>query len=309
MRTLIQTKFNFWLFLFLSIHCLAQESEPAMTAEEIASAVEEVNNSMKYEYGTVDLLGGIAKIQVPEGYKFLNKEQSEYVLTELWGNPPSEVQGLLFPADMGPVSDDFTYAVEISYSEEGYIKDDDAKGLDYNELLKEMKSDAKEGNVYRAEQGYATVDLIGWASAPFYDDVNKKLHWAKELKFEGSDENTLNYNIRILGRKGYLNLNAIGDIDVLPVFQNNVDEILASVDFSEGNQYADFNPDIDKMAAYGIGGLIAGKVLLKAGLLAKFGLILVKFWKVIALALVAIGAGVKNYFGGKTEEKKGSINS
>ena len=138
---------------------------------------------------------------------------------------------------------------------------------------------------------------------PFYDSENKKLYWAKELKFEDSEINTLNYNIRILGRKGYLNLNAIGDMTILNEFKGDVDQIFASVSFKEGSTYREFNPSIDKIAAYGIGGLIAGKVLLKVGLLAKLGILLAKFWKILLVAIVAIGAGIKRFMGVKKEEE------
>jgi uncharacterized membrane-anchored protein len=141
--------------------------------------------------------------------------------------------------------------------------------------------------------------LIGWASEPYYDQANKKLHWAKELKFGESEVNTLNYNIRILGRKGYLNMNAIGDMDALPDFQRDIDKILASVEFNEGQRYSDFNPDIDEVAAIGIGGLIAGKVLAKAGFFAM----LLKFWKVIAVGAVAAFSMLrKKIFGSKDTE-------
>ena len=162
-----------------------------------------------------------------------------------------------------------------------------------------MKESFAEGNKIRVEKGYPTMDFVGWASTPFYDEANKKLHWAKELKFEGSPINTLNYNIRILGRKGFLELNAIGEMTMLDEIKNNIDPILGSVNFNDGNRYSDFNPDIDKVAAYGIGGLIAGKLLAKAGLLAKIGIILAKFWKIIALAFIGLFAGMKKFFGKK----------
>jgi len=54
------------------------------------------------------------------------------VLTDLWGNPPSEPIGLLFPEAMKPMHDAFTYAVEIEYAEEGYIDDEEAEDLVYN---------------------------------------------------------------------------------------------------------------------------------------------------------------------------------
>jgi uncharacterized membrane-anchored protein len=208
------------------------------------------------------------------------------------------VLGLLLPKDITPIDDNFTYAVEITYSNEGFIDDEDAKNLDYSDLLKEMQEDANSINPERIKQGYPSIDLIGWASAPFYDENNKKLHWAKELKFEGEETNTLNYNIRVLGRKGYLNLNAIGTIDVLPLFKKDVNNILSSVSFSDGNTYFDFNPEIDEVAAYGIGGLIAGKVLAKAG----FFVIFLKFWKVIAVAIAGLFAAFKNKIFGTSKD-------
>lgn len=264
--------------------------------EAYMAAMDSLEKSFTYEYGVIELGNGLATVHVPKGYKYLNKEQSNRVLTDLWGNPPSETMGMLFPEDMSPLSTDFSYAVEISYSDEGYIDDEDAKDLDYEDLLEEMQDAMKEANPERKKMGYPEMNLIGWAASPFYDEKNKKLHWAKELKFEGVEENTLNYNIRVLGRNGYINLNAIGDIDVLPQVQKDVDQILAAVEFSEGNQYSDFNPDIDKVAAYGIGGLIAGKVLGKVGFLA----LLAKGWKFIAIGVVALFAALrKKLFGGR----------
>lgn len=289
-----------WVAL-LAMHVHAQETSETLTEEEEKAYLEKIdsiNNSFTYEYGKVILQNGLAEIQVPEGYKFLDAKQSKYVLTDLWGNPPSEVLGMLFPKATDPMSENFTYAVEITYSNEGHINDDDAQNLDYDELLQQMKDDTKSGNAQRKKLGYPTIDFIGWASDPFYDATTKKLHWAKELNFEGETIHTLNYNIRVLGRNGYLNLNAIGTIDVLPQFKQDVNNILHSVAFTEGNTYADFNPDIDKVAAYGIGGLIAGKVLAKAGFFAM----ILKFWKIIAIGIVGLFTAFKNkLFGSKKE--------
>lgn len=285
------------LLLFFSIQINAQQEADTLSfdLEAYQKVVDSINNSFTYQRGEVTLHNGLAILHVPEGFKFLDSEQSKRVLTDLWGNPPSEPIGLLFPEAMTPMHDNFTYAVEIEYSEEGYIEDEDAEDLDYDDLLEEIQEDIKASNPERTAQGYPTMELVGWASQPYYDHKNKKLHWAKELKFEDTEINTLNYNIRVLGRKGYLNLNAIGDINMLNTFNADRDNILQSVEFTPGNRYSDFNPDIDKVAAYGIGGLIAGKILAKAGF---FALIL-KFWKFIAIGAVAIFSGFrKKLFGG-----------
>lgn len=289
------------MFLGLNV-ATAQDEEP--TEEQIAeyqAIIDSISNSLKYEYGTITLEKGgtkLATLVVPEGYKYLNPKQTDYVLTELWGNPSSGLGlGMLFPKDVSPVGEGFTYGVEIDYSDEGYIDDSEAQDLDYTALLTEMQTDAKGANEERVKQGYEPIELVGWAAKPFYDSKSKKLHWAKELKFGEAPGNTLNYNIRILGRGGYLNLNAIGEMSVLPIFEKDVNAILGSVNFIDGQKYSDFDSSVDKVAAYGIGGLIAGKVLAKVG----FFVLLVKFWKLIALGVVAAFIGVKKmFFGNKT---------
>ena len=292
------------LFFFVSFISVAQDEETDIEISDEEAAVliqkyfDSISNSFTWEHGKVILKNGIATVNVPEGYKFLDGKQSKTVLEDLWGNPPTEEPlGMLFPEEVSPVSDNFTYAIEIDYNQDGYIKDDDAAKLDYDDLMKDMQKDVLAQNEERVKMGYDKVELIGWAAKPFYDQKNHKLHWAKEIKFADNETNTLNYDIRILGRKGYLNLNAIGEMDVLPQVQDDVDNILASVEFNEGHKYADFDPSFDKVAAYGIGGLIAGKALAKVGAFA----LLAKFWKFIAIGVVAAFGGLKKYFSGKKE--------
>lgn len=304
---------NILLTLLLTFGLFSSQAQEAIAdtlseAEMMAmyqAYTDSVMQTLSYETGEIKLKNGIATITVPTDYKYLNGENSEMVLTDLWGNPPSEGDakslGMLLPANSDLMSDS-SYVINITYSEEGYVDDSDAKDIDYDELLAGMREDLEEANAYREEMGYPTVSNISWASKPYYDGNQKKLYWAKDIAFDGQSVNTLNYNIRVLGRKGYLQMNVIGEMPVLPQVNANMDNILPAVNFTEGNRYADFNPDIDKVAAYGIGGLIAGKVLLKAGILAKLGLILAKFWKFIAFGVIALVAGVRKLFGGKEPE-------
>ncbi len=293
------------LFSSGNIFCQQIEDNEEMTEAEKEKYVEaymhyadSLDNTLNYQHGVVLLQDGIATITVPEGYKFLDKEQANYILTEIWGNPSDPASmGLLLKEAENPLT--VSYGIEISYSDEGYIDDDEAEDIDYDDLLNEMKKDAISENEQRKELGYQSVELVGWASPPFYDSETKKLHWAKELNFEEEAANTLNYNIRVLGRNGYINLNVIGGMENLSDVKENINPILNSVAFNSGYAYSDFNPSFDKVAAYGIGGLIAGKVLAKAGLFAA----ILKFWKVIAIAVG--GAFVtlrKRFFGGKNQE-------
>ena len=90
----------------------------------------------------------------------------------------------------------------------------------------------------------------------------------------------------------------LGDISVLPQIKENIDVFINSTEFKPGFTYAEFDPELDDIAAYGIGGLIAGKVLAKAGIF----VLLLKFWKVIAIRFGAILLRIKKFFGSKSEE-------
>lgn len=267
----------------------AQEVDTLAIIDAYNHYVDSVENTFHYQYGEIVLGDGLATMQIPKGYKYLGPEQSKTVLSDLWGNPPSESLGMLFLENTSPLSENMTYAVEITYEEDGFVDDDDAEDIDYDDLLEEIQGDSKSMNEERAKLGYEPIEMIGWASTPYYDSETKKLHWAKELKFGEAEVNTLNYNIRVLGRKGYLVLNAIGDINVLPEFEKDKENIIACVEFNDGYRYSDFNPKMDKVAAYGIGGLVAGKLLAKAGFFA----IILKFWKVVAVGAVGLFASLR----------------
>jgi uncharacterized membrane-anchored protein len=268
------------------------KNDPDSTAimlEQYAKMKDSINNSMHYKTGAIELKGGMAKLTIPAGFKYLDIEQSRYILEDIWGNPKDEaILGMIFPEKGGPLEDS-SYAFVITFEDMGYVKDDDANKIDYKELLDQMHKDEPAMNLQRQKEGYPSIHMVGWAQPPYYDEKNKILHWAKELKFGDADGSTLNYDIRILGRKGILSLNAIAGIDELPRVKKDIPKILNIAEFTDGNRYADFNDNTDKIAAYTVGGLVAGKVLLKVGFFAKF-------WKLILLAIAGIGGAIAKIF-------------
>lgn len=269
----------------------------SLKQENYKFIIDSVNATFTYKTGDITLSNG-AVIHVPAGFRFLDNAQSKKVLEELWGNPENnKTMGMLFPDNLGPL-DESAWAFEISFDGLGYIKDEDAHKTNFNDLLKEMKSDVAKENEVRVKEGFSAVELVGWASPPYYDQENKVLHWAKELKFDHDDHNTLNYDVRILGRKGVLRLNAIGQISQLPLIKTKIPLIVKSATFTEGHRYADFNPQADNIAVWTIGGLVAGKVLAKAG----FFIVLLKFWKVIAAAVIAGASFLTRFFRKKREK-------
>ncbi|MET0288526.1 MAG: DUF2167 domain-containing protein, partial [Pseudoxanthomonas sp.] len=159
-----------------------------------------------------------------------------------------------------------------------------------------MQAGTREANAEREKAGYGSVDLVGWAVPPRYEAGSKKLYWAKELNFQGAKQHTLNYDIRVLGRHGYLSLNAVAGMGELKQVQAGMQQLLPMTEFDSGARYADHNPSTDKVAAYGVAALIGGGLAAKTGLLAKLGLLLVKGWKLGLIALVAFGGLARKLF-------------
>jgi uncharacterized membrane-anchored protein len=269
----------------------------AQEIDSVQQMIDDIESRLQYETGEIKLENGIGTLQVPSGFKYLNPEQSAYVLKDLWGNPDgSGTLGMIVPENNGLLADN-AWAFIVTYEEMGYVKDDDADDIDYDELLADMQKDTETANEERSKAGYEPIKLIGWAAKPFYDEKNKVLHWAKEIKFGEAESNTLNYNVRVLGRKGVIVLNAVASMTELLEVEKSITPVLSSFSYADGNKYSDFNPDIDEVAAWTIGGLVAGKVLAKIGVLA----FLLKYIKLIGIAVVALFGGLWKWYKKKTE--------
>jgi uncharacterized membrane-anchored protein len=74
--------------------------------------------------------------------------------------------------------------------------------------------------------------------------------------------------------------------------------------FNEGSRYADFDSNIDEVAAWTIGGLVAGKILAKVGIFA----VLAKFGKVIILGLIAAGGFIWRLITGRRKKNEDENN-
>lgn len=262
--------------------------------------LDSVIKGLDYKTGQISIQGELATVNVPDGFVFLGDKDAQFVLTSLWNNPEDHgVLGMMVPKGVDLLAPE-SWAIIYSYEEDGHVSDDDAEDTDYAELLGDMQKQTIANNSSRVAAGYPSLELVGWAKTPFYDKESHKLHWAKEIKFGTDSVNTLNYNIRMLGRKGVLVMNIISGMDNMKTVESNIDKILASTNFNTGNKYEDFDSGVDKVAEYGIGGLIAGGILLKTGLLAKLGLILLKTWKFIAIGVVGLFAFIRKKLTGRS---------
>lgn len=251
-----------------------------------------IAQQLHYKAGT-QLLGEVAEVRA-ETLAYLDPADARRLLVDLWENPPSaaqEILGVLVPKGFDAL-DPAGWAIVVRYEKTGHVSDDDADSIDYDELLQEMQEGARQSSAERVKQGYPGIELVGWASKPYYDKATHKLHWAKELRFQGADDNTLNYNLRLLGRRGVLELNFIAGMDQLAEIQAAIPRVMREVDFRPGHRYQEFDSSVDEVAGYGLAGLIAGGVLKKAGILGAIVAVLAAGKKFVLVGVVAVVGGI-----------------
>ena len=259
-------------------------------------ALKALVDSLHPQQGKVDLKNGLASITLPDNFRYLSPTDAATVIYKIWGNPPGPAPlGMIIPAGVSVLAPD-SWAVIITYDNDGYVKDADASKIDYAELLHKMQEATRDGNKAREEQHYPTLELVGWATPPVYDKEVHKMYWAKEIRFSDSPENTLNYNVRVLGRHGVLVLNTVAPMSIFPQVQKQTPDIVKMVDFNSGNRYADFDKSTDKVAAYGLAALVLGGIAAKAGFfkLLLVGLLAAK--KFVILGAVAVASFAKRLF-------------
>lgn len=209
--------------------------------------------------------------------------------------------GTEFPDTEAVLSYDSESADSLVYYEwrdEGYVNDSDWKDVDGDELLKQYRDATESSNDERAKNGFAPMHVVGWLEPPHYDQSTRTVTYAMELK--DKDSSWANAVALRLGRAGYTEFTWVGSIGL---FQNAagrpalLNEALASHAFEEGYRYQDFK-DGDKVAAYGIAGLVATALGVKfgKGLLAALIAFLIAGKKIAIPAVAVFGVGIAKFW-------------
>lgn len=229
-------------------------------------------------------LGSKAEIDLPEGFIFLDAKNTKKYL-ELTRNFPDD-------SEVGSIFGDDWWVV-FSYSDEGYVKDDDKSALDAKAMLENIAASCEAANKERKKRGWGTMNAIDWFKKPNYNEKTNNLEWAPTYKStdpEGESHLVVNYNTRLLGRSGIMSVTLVMSPEqggIMPDYE----KLIAGFRYKEGSRYAEWRPG-DKVAEYGLAALIGGGALAIA---AKSG-ILQKAWKLIVVAIVAVGAAFKKFY-------------
>lgn len=284
------------LIAFFSCFLGTYRSASAQTAEDTFL-------SIPWEQGpTVGEMGPYAQITVPEGFLFTGPAGTPKFL-ELTENPPNpNTLGVLYPLD-----ESAEWVVFFDYDDSGHVKDDDRDQIDADALLEALKAGNAAANVERRQRGWEGLTVEDWVLPPYYEQASNRLAWGVRLRTD-SGEDAANYEVRVLGRTGFMSVVLACPPDevnsLIPVLQG----LLEGFEFQPGHRYGEWREG-DKLAEYGLTGLIAGGTLVaaaKTGLLAKLAAMFAKAGKLIVVVVIAVLGGVWRLLtGGKAAASDG----
>jgi uncharacterized membrane-anchored protein len=236
-----------------------------------------------------------ATLKFPAGQFFVPKAEGARVLRAL-GNVVNDASLVGLVVGTGPNDG---WIVVIRYIKEGYIKDDDAKNWNADDLLKNLKDGAEETNKDRIARGFPEMQVIGWVQPPNYDAATHRLVWSLLAKDKGDPDNaakSINYNTYALGREGYFSLNLLSNSERIASDKAVAHGLLVDLSYNAGKRYEDFSASTDRIAEYGLMALVGGVAAKKLGLFALVTAFVLKFAKVILIGLGVLGAAVVSFF-------------
>ncbi|MDR2215469.1 MAG: DUF2167 domain-containing protein [Nevskiaceae bacterium] len=280
---------------FFAVPGLSQTAaEAELDQDEASQAEQEFLDQLRaldWVHGpaTVNVPGN-STLKVPEGYMFLDEAGTEQYL-ELTENLSDGSEVLLTP-------DDFTWSAYLSFSDDGYVKDDEK--IDAPALLESLQAATEAGNRERRARGWSLLHVAGWASEPAYNSTTKRLEWATDLRSD--DGQNVNFFTKILGRRGHTSVVLAAAPEDLAQASAQLNTILEDYQFNPGDSYAEYRPG-DKVAQYGLAALVLGgaaAIATKKGFWAVLAGFFATAWKFIAVAAVAVGAWLKRVLFGRS---------
>jgi uncharacterized membrane-anchored protein len=238
-----------------------------------------------------------AILQVPANEVFIPQPAAGRLMQVMGNSHDERLLGLVMSTD-----DSSEWMVIAKYEPSGYIRDDDAKDWNVDDLYKSLKEGTEQVNTEREKRGIPALDLQGWVERPHYDATTHRLVWSMAASQRGAPANapqSINYNTYALGRDGFISLNLVTRKQAVEADKPKVQQLLSNLDFTEGKRYTDFNSSTDRVAEYGLAALVGGVAAKKLGLFAVIAAFLVKFAKIIAVAVAGFGYTVSRWFKGR----------
>lgn len=207
------------------------------------------------------------------------------------------INGVQYNIDVFVQELDGSYT-DYSFDNSGYVKLDDWKDVNPDKFLKELQSGKEESNKQRKAKGFNTITSIEWFREPTLNKEKNTVSYATNVTFS-DNSSSINAALLILGRYGYAEATVVARIEKFNLSGSQIlDSVISNYDFVEQKKYTNFSTG-DKVAAAGIGGLLAasmGVKAFKAGGIAALLLILKKAWFVLLIPFIFAWGFIKRLF-------------
>lgn len=262
-----------------------QQKAQEQKAQELMRQVESLN----WVHGPATVpIGNEATVRIPKGVRYLDNAGTSKFL-QLNGNPSADNDYTIAPEEL-------RWFAILEFDPAGYVSDKEK--VDPDALFKQIKSQESEGNEQRKSLGQSGLYLDRWLTAPHYDPASHNLEWGTVMHTD-SGEQVVNYTSRMLGRDGVTKAILVSDPASFSGDLAQYRTAVAGFAYQPTKRYEDHREG-DKMAAYGLGALVAGgaaAAVVKSGLFAglfaailKFG---AAFYKLIIVGVVALWAALR----------------
>lgn len=289
------------LVAVLSLFCIVSSAQESQDVSESPVSRAYKNAVASATAGPAQVaLQDQAKLSLPADFLFIPKSSAATFLSAMGNFPGDDLLGLIVSKDP-----DSNWMVVARFEKSGYIKDDDAKEWNADDLLKSLKEGTENQNEERRKQGIPEFVVAGWVQPPTYDAKAHRLVWSAETRDKQPTNDNgagVNYNTYALGRDGYVSLNLVTDLRSIEADKPIANTLLSGLQFNSGKRYEEFNANTDHIAEFGLAALVGGVAAKKLGLFAVAAAFVMKFIKVIAVACVGGVAAIRKVLGRKSEQ-------
>ena len=234
-----------------------------------------------------------AVLDLPAGYAFLPEATGREFMKRIGNQTDKNFLGIVIPDQMG------SWFIDVDFIPDGYIKDDDAKNWNPDELLANIRKSTEKDNERRRASKETELEILGWIEKPHYDAKNHRLIWsiaARNKNDKDTAHNIINYRTLALGRDGYIAMVMVTDLSAIPAQKPIAISLLSHLSFDSGKRYGDYNASTDKVAEYGLAALIGGIAVKKLGLFALIAAFLAKGAKLIGVVVLGGMAWFRRLF-------------
>jgi len=231
-----------------------------------------------------------ATLQLPDNFLFIPKKEAagfEKAIGNVANDP--ELVGVIISQN-----DNLRWYLQIDFINAGYVKEDDAKNFDINDLLNTIKKMTTEENNLRISKGVAPIYVTGWIQPPTYNFTDHQL--TLSINVNEDNDKVANYTTYLFGKDGFFRINLVTPETFITNDKQYSTLIQNSIHFNKGKLYTDYVKNTDRTAEFGLTALITGVIAKKLGILTIIGLFFAKTWKMMLLIFFIFFTKIKKIF-------------